>query len=274
MGEIELAFHVSAWPEDEFVMGLAGIATAGFRAMEARANVVPQYEDRVPVFQEMLAQQGVTLAAIETGLRPITPETLEEEVERCANVARFLRANRAEMLVLYPPVRRPDRAGRPGDDAENWKLSCEAINQLGRRTQDLDVRACITPAAGTIAQSKRETERLLENTDPEFVRMCLDASFLSWAGISPSHFGRKHASRIDYLRLQDIRKPRSRKTAPQPPQRAVFGKGYVNMKAVSRLIDALDYNGWITLLCPGPHNNPVEVAGAAHSVARCVFGLA
>ena len=35
MGEVELAFHVSAWPEDEFVSGLAGITEAGFRAMEA-----------------------------------------------------------------------------------------------------------------------------------------------------------------------------------------------------------------------------------------------
>ncbi len=273
MGEIELAFHVSAWPEEEFVMSLAGIADAGFRAMEARTNIVPEYEDRVDVFREMLAQQGVTLAAIEAGLRPITSEILEEEVERCANVARFLRANRAEILVLYPPVRRPDKAGRPGDDAEDWKRSCEAINQVGRRTLDLDVRTCVTPAAGTIAQSRRETERLMENTDPEFVRMCLDASYLYWAGISPSHFGTKHGSRIDYLHLQDIRKPRSRKTAPQPPQPSVFGKGHVKMKAVSKLIDSLDYNGWVTLLCPGRHDNPLKVAGAARSVARDVFGL-
>ena len=84
MGEIELAFHVSAWPDEEFVMALAGIADAGFRAMECRANVVPDYEDRVQVFQEMLLQQNVTLAAIETGLRPVTAEILEEEIERCA----------------------------------------------------------------------------------------------------------------------------------------------------------------------------------------------
>jgi sugar phosphate isomerase/epimerase len=274
MGEIELAFHVSAWPEPEFVMSLAGIAEAGFRAMEVRANVVPQYEDRVPVFQEMLAQQGVTLAAIETWLRPLTPEILEEEVERCANVARFLRANRAEILVLYAPARRADRAGRPGDSANDWKLATDAINQVGRRTLDLDVRTCVTPAAGTIAQSRRETERLLENTDPEFVHMCLDASYLAWAGISPSHFARKHGARIDYVHLQDIHKPRARKRAPQPPQPAVFGKGHVKMKSVSRLIDALDYNGWITLLCPGEHDNPVAVAGAARSLARGVFGLA
>ena len=268
MGEIELACHVSAWPQGEFVMGLAGIAEAGFRAMEARANVVPEYEDRVQVFQEMLAQQGVTLAAIETDLRPITLEILEEEVERCANVARFLRANRAEILVLRPPPRRNE-----GDDADDWKLACEAINQVGRRTLDLDVRTCITPGADTIAESRRETERLLESTDPEFVRMCLDASYLTWAGISPLHFGRKHGSRIDYVHLRDIRKPRTRKTKPQRPQPATFGKGAVKMKTISNLIDALDYNGWITLLCPGRHDTPVAVASGARAVARGVFGL-
>jgi sugar phosphate isomerase/epimerase len=268
MGEIELAFHTSAWPEDEFVMGLAGVADAGFRAMEARANVVPLYEDRVQVFQEMLAQQGVTLAAIETRLRPLAAEILEEEVERCANVARFLRASRSEILVLYPPARRGKTV-----EPEEWKLSVEAVNQVGRRTLDLDVRTCLTPAAGTIAQSRRETERLLENTDPEFVRMCMDVSYLFWAGISPPHFCRKHSSRIDYVHLQDIHKPRTRKTAPQPPQPAVFGKGYVNMKSISKLVDGLGYNGWITLLCPGRHDNPVAVASDARSVARRAFGL-
>jgi sugar phosphate isomerase/epimerase len=269
MGEVELAFHVSAWPRDEFVRSLAGISEAGFRAMEVWADVVPDYEDRVIVFQEMLARQGVTLAAIGTQLRPITLEILEEEIERCANVARFLRANRAELFALEPPPRRPE-----GDDPEDWKLTVDAINQVGRRTLDLDVRTCVVPGAGTVAESRREVERLLQQTEPEFVRLCADLGFLAWAGISAKHFFGKHGSRVDYIQVRDVRKRRPRKGRPQPPVPAVFGKGSVKLSSIEKLVDATGYNGWITIKCPGPHDAPVAVASEARTVARRALGLA
>lgn len=267
MGEVELAFHISAWPEEEFVRGLSGVAEAGFRAIELTSAVVPQYEDRIAVFQEMLARQGVTLAAIEVKLRPITLEVLEEEIERCANVARFLRANRSELLVLYPPEKKGG-----GEDAEDWKLSVEAINQIGKRTLDLDVRTCLHPYAGTIGQTRRELERLLQQTEPEFVRICADAGFLTWIGISIPHFFKKYKDRIDYVHVQDIRKP-SRQKEQKPPRQAVFGRGSVDLAALGRKLEASDYCGWVTVECPGPHQDPVAVAKAAGQVARRVLNL-
>ncbi|MHC4200400.1 MAG: sugar phosphate isomerase/epimerase family protein [Planctomycetota bacterium] len=269
MGEVELAFHASAWPDDEFVQGLAGISRAGFQAMEARANVVPEYEDRVLVFQEMLAQQRVTLAAVETGLRPITLEILEEEVERCANVARFLRANGAELLVLYPPLRRPE-----GDDVEDLKLAFEAVNQVGRRTLDLDVRTCVHPEYGTIAETRREVDRLLSATESEFVRLCADVGFIKWSGMSSSSFFKKYGSRIDYVQFRDIRKREARKGRPQAPRSGVFGRGVVNLKTMAKQIESTGYSGWITLECPGKHDDPVAMAANAREVARDILKLA
>jgi inosose dehydratase len=269
MGEVELAAHASAWPEDEFVRSLSEISDSGFRAMEARASVVPEYEDRVQVFKEMLAQSDVTLAAVETGLRPITLEILEEEVERCANVARFLRANGAELLVLRPPTRRPE-----GDDAEDLKLAFEAVNQVGRRTLDLDVRTCIHPDCGTVAENRREVNRLLENTDPEFVRLCADVGFLAWAGISPASFFESFASRIDYIHFGDVKKPRPRKGRRERLKPATFGRGIVKFQTVSRQIEDMGYSGWITIEMPGLHKNPVRVAEEARETARTALGLA
>ena len=269
MGEVELAAHASAWPAEEFVRSLSEISEAGFRAMEARAGVVPEYEDRVQVFQEMLAQSDVTLAAVETGLRPITLEILEEEVERCANVARFLRANGAELLVLHPPLRRPE-----GDDSEDLKLAFEAVDQVGRRTLDLDVRTCVHPDCGTVAESRREVNRLLENTDPEFVRLCADVGFLAWSGISSASFFKSFASRIDYVQFRDVRKPRPRKGRRQKLRPATFGRGAVRLQTVARQVEAMGYSGWVTIEVPGPHADPVSVASDAREVARKVLGLA
>jgi len=269
MGEVELAAHASAWPAEDFVRSLSEISKAGYRAMEARAGVVPDYEDRVQVFQEMLAQSDVTLAAVETSLRPITLDILEEEVERCANVARFLRGNDAELLVLHPPVRRPE-----GDDPEDLKLAFEAISQVGRRTLDLDVRTCVRPDCGTIAENRREVKRLLENTDPEFVRLCANVGFLSWAGISSASFFKSYASRIDYVQFRDVRKPRPRKGRRETLKPATFGRGAVRLQTVSNQIEAMGYSGWVTIEVPGPHKDAVKAASEAREVARTMLGLA
>jgi len=268
MGEIELSCHISAWPADDFVRGLSGVSEAGFRAMECDADVVPMYEDRVPVFQEMLARQDVTLAAVGTQLRPVTLELLEEEIERCANVARFLKANRSELLVLKPPTKRPE-----GDDAEDWKLAVEAINQIGRRTLDLDVRTCLHPCANSIAEKRTTVDKLLKATESDSVRLCADTGFLAWAGISPTHFFKKYAKRIDYIHFRDVKKPRALKNGPSALQIATYGKGAVKMDAIAKRVEAIDYSGWVTIEYPGPHTDPVEATSVAREHTRRVLNL-
>jgi len=268
MHEVELALHDSAWPDGEFVLSLAGVAAAGYRAIEVRSDVVPLYEDRVHVFQEMLAQQGVTLVAVETRLRPMTLDILEEEVERCANVARFLRANKAEILVLHPPERRSE-----GDEKDDMGLAIEAMSQIGKRTLDLDVRTCVHPEYGTIAESKRTVEKVLALTDARHVRVCADVGFLTAAGMSVLHFLRKYKSRVDYIHLRDIRKPRARKRRPARPEPAQFGKGAVGIEAVAKVIEGIDYSGWVTVEIPGPVDNPVEAALSAREITRRALGL-
>ena len=272
MGEVELALHVSAWPEGEFVRGLSGVAEAGFRSMETLSRIVAEYEDRVAVFQEMLSRQGVTLAAVETQLRPVTQENREEEIERCANVARFLRANRAELFVLKLP---PWPAGSEGgQQSEAWKLAVETINQIGRRTIDLDVRTCILPDASTIAQSKKEVEKLLEETDPEFVRLCADFGFLGWAGISPHRFVKKYAGRIDYVNVRDVKKPKKTMSGPEAPKPSPFGKGVLKLSSLGKLLEAMNYSGWVTVVCPPGEPNPVATCREAGELVRCALGLA
>lgn len=271
MGEIELALHAGAWPEDEFVRALDGAVAAGFRAIEIGEDLVPEYEDRVSVFQEMLSRQNVALAAISTRLRPVTAEVLEEEVERCANVARFLRANRSELLVLYPPPLRASGTYQP----EDWMLAVEAITQIGGRSADLDVRTCLHPEPGTLIGSRREVDKIIELTDVDSIRLCLDTAFLRWAGITPQTFFKRHGSRVDYVHFRDIRKPgRFRAGRPPPlPKLAAFGRGAVNLRDFVKYMDKAKYNGWVTVELPGPLPDPVAAAAAARGVARKALNL-
>ena len=145
---------------------------------------------------------------------------------------------------------------------------------MGRRTFDLDVRTCIHPDYGTIAEKRDELERLLKLTDPEYVHICADVGFLAWAGMASSHFFKKYGSRTDYVHFSDVRKPRSRKGRPQKPKPAVFGNGIVRFRTLARQLESAGYSGWITIDCPGAHEDPVGVARAARTVARDALNLA
>jgi sugar phosphate isomerase/epimerase len=45
------------------------------------------------------------------------------------------------------------------------------------------------------------------------------------------------------------------------------------MTKVVGWMDSIDYSGWVTVECPGPHDEPVAVAGAAREMARRALGL-
>ena len=67
MSDIELACHLAPWGNLGFINALADIEHAGFRGVEATAEIVELYEDRVCVFAEILVQHRLNLVAITAG---------------------------------------------------------------------------------------------------------------------------------------------------------------------------------------------------------------
>ena len=82
MADIELACHTGAWGDDGFIAALADVERAGFKGIETTTGVVEQYEDRVEVFNEILANHHIKLMGITSGGATWPGMSLEEEVER------------------------------------------------------------------------------------------------------------------------------------------------------------------------------------------------
>src|SRR5262249_30934066 len=103
MADIELACHTAPWSDEGFISALSDIERAGFKNIETTTGVVVQFEDRVDVFSEILAQHHMSLVGI-TSQGGVWPGmSLEEEVERSLNVVRFLKSADAKFLTLIPP---------------------------------------------------------------------------------------------------------------------------------------------------------------------------
>jgi len=108
MSDTELACDATPWGVAGFVNALTDIRRAGFTGVEAGVELVPAFEDRVHILQEMLESEGLTLVTIRTQVRLLSAGSAEEESERCLNVARFLSGMSGKLLVVTPPPYDPD----------------------------------------------------------------------------------------------------------------------------------------------------------------------
>ena len=104
MGDIQLACHTASWGSDNLIRAVGDISQSGYQGLEATPEIVDAFEDRPSVLQEILSQNSLSLVAISSPLAPINTMSLEEEIERNVNHARFLQMMGAKYLVIYAPT--------------------------------------------------------------------------------------------------------------------------------------------------------------------------
>jgi inosose dehydratase len=275
MSDIELACHVAPWGTAGFITGLADVEAAGYRGLEMTAELVEQYEDRVGVFTEILAQHHLTLIAITAGGATWPGMNLDEEVERNLNVARFLKAAGARCLTLYPPRPNPDH---PIEDDLDLMPAATAYGEIARRTLELEVFTCLHPDSGTCVDSAKTLSKFIQMADPEALKLCVDSGFLAEAGIGAASFLKEHRKRLGLVHLRDLkfRESRARKSGGGKHGKAVpqattveLGKGQVDLPGFVNALLAVEYLGWATVeLDAADRRRLGDAAQACHTYAE------
>ncbi len=65
---------------------------------------------------------------------------------------------------------------------------------------------------GTVVQNADEVERMMDNTDPEYVSLLFDTGHFAYCGEDPLEMVKKYADRIKHVHLKDIRKRHGRES--------------------------------------------------------------
>jgi inosose dehydratase len=97
---------------------------------------------------------------------------------------------------------------RPTLNEGQWFLLTELLNQAGKYSKDQGMQLSYHPHVGTCVMTVKETERLLDNTNPEYVGLCLDTAHLRFGGASPEDvvdLATKYATRITHVHLKNVR---------------------------------------------------------------------
>jgi inosose dehydratase len=148
-------------------------------------------------------------------------------------------------------------AGRPESRAattlssDDMRRAAERVELAARRALDRGVVATFHPHTATYVESAGEVAALLEATDPDVVKLCVDTGHAIVGGGDPAELVRATRDRIAHLHLKDVdpavlaRVRSGELTAEQAWEQGLFcpfGEGAVDFAAV--LAELEGYEGW------------------------------
>lgn len=151
---------------------------------------------------------------------------------------------------------RVEQTVKAGMATDEWESLVHGLHQAATRCADLGLELCVHPHAGSYIEHPSEIERLLEQTDPNLVKICFDSGHIAFGGGDPLAIAGQHAGRIGIVHLKDIDMERlhsgvaAGKNYVQLAQEDSFtalGEGSLDLKTIVGTLQRNGYDGWIVV---------------------------
>jgi len=188
---------------------LKDCADAGYRGIEL--GPIGFMPENPAILGEALAENALELIG-GVVFRPFhDPAAWDEILDAAHRTCKALVAHGARHLVLIDSIspRRAPTAGR-ADAAEQmapaeWAAFRDRIAEVARLGADeYGLTVGIHAHAAGFIDFEPELERLLDEVDPDILKICFDTGHHSYAGFDPVAFMRRHIGRISYMHFKDI----------------------------------------------------------------------
>jgi inosose dehydratase len=236
------------------------VAEAGYDGLElGPRGYLP---DRPEELSAELSKRHLALSAANM-MKPLDDRATTDELVRDAELTCDLAgALGASHYVIIDGITldRERTAGRSADAARlegaAWRTLVDTVGRLAEVAAARGLVAAYHPHAGTRVEFRDEVERLLDETDPSMVRLCVDTGHSTYAGMDPVELCRAHADRLSYVHLKDVSLPVLEKARSDEAgfweayRRGVFcvlGRGSVDFADLRRYVEELGYDGWLTV---------------------------
>ncbi|MEU5835741.1 sugar phosphate isomerase/epimerase [Streptomyces diacarni] len=184
------------------------VAEAGYEWIELGPHgYLPTEPD---VLREETARRGLRVSAgtVFTSLHH-GPAVWDATWAHVAQVAALARAMDATHLVVIPSFWRDDKTARELEPreltAEQWRHQATGMERLARQVREeygLDI--VVHPHADTHIDTEENVTRLLDATDRDLVRLCLDTGHYAYCGGDSVKLIRTYGERIGYLHLKQV----------------------------------------------------------------------
>lgn len=169
------------------------------------------------------------------------------------------------------------------NDSE-WDLLTSGLNKLGAVAKEYGIMLTYHHHMGTVVQTSKEIDRLMNNTDADGVKLLFDSGHLAYCGEDYLAVLNKHIERIKHVHLKDIR-PDVIECVKQNGKSFLYGvragtftvpgDGVVDFNSIFEILSNNNYEGWLIVEAEQDPSiaNPLEYALKARKFIKKTSGL-
>lgn len=275
--------------ENTFEQCISEMALAGFTGCEV-GNKFPRNTD---VLKKALNLRGLRICN-QWNSYELTTKSLQDNISSFTALLDFLQTMDAKVIgggeTGNSCQGKKDVAVSEGkgmlNSKEEWKKFTNGLNELGKIARDRGLKLAFHHHMGTCIQTKEETERMLNETDPENVWLNYDCGHFYFAGEDPVACLKQFISRTAHIHLKDIRPDilkkvqENRMSFLDAVKDGVFTvpgdkEGCIDFPALFEVIKASDYQGWMVVEAEQDpaKANPLEYAKIARAYISQLAGI-
>ena len=294
--KVKLGIAPIAWTNDDmpdlgkentFEQCVSEMALAGFTGSE----VGNKYPKDPEVLKKALELRGVEICNQWFSSFLITKPFEEVEKEFRAQLA-FLKAMGAKVIgaseqsySVQGQMDTPVFGHKYEMNDEEWDTFCTGMNKLGKiAKEEYGIALTFHDHMGTVVQSLAEVDRMMENTDPEYVSLLFDTGHFTYCGEDPLEVVKKYVHRIKHVHLKDIRpevveqvkkENMSFLAGVRAGAFTIPGDGCINYDPIFKVLEDAGYEGYMVVEAEQDpaKANPLEYAIRARKFIAEKTGL-
>ena len=266
--KVKLGIAPIAWTNDDmpdlgkentFEQCVSEMALAGFTGSE----VGNKYPKDPEVLKKALELRGVEICNQWFSSFLITKPFEEVEKEFRAQLT-FLKAMGAKVIgaseqshSVQGQMDTPVFGHKYEMNDEEWDTFCTGMNKLGKiAKEEYGIALTFHHHMGTVVQSLAEVDRMMENTDPEYVSLLFDTGHFTYCGEDPLEVVKKYVHRIKHVHLKDIRpevveqvkkENMSFLAGVRAGAFTIPGDGCINYDPIFKVLEEAGYEGYMVV---------------------------
>jgi inosose dehydratase len=261
-----VGYATISWPRNQFEQALDTIAALHYRGAQLLGWVADDYAgSKQSELREKLHSLQIAPVALSCWGVTLNPENLGPISSKFAMYVQFQRG----LNGLYLQV---TDGGRPNQkySPDQIKALGDRMNDLGKIARDSGLQLGYHPHFGTLGETRQGLGRVLEATDPSYVKLIADVAHISLGGADPAEVIRTYRDRLLFLHFKDVRKDIATMAAQNRDQvRSAkyhfceIGTGSVDFPAILAAMRDARFTGWVIVELDAyepPPGGPAEAA--------------
>lgn len=247
---IQVGYAAIAWGGDDS-QAITDLSSLGYPGIQIRANAVKEFPDP-HTLKDLLDQHQLKLAAFSSGDVLIDPsQEAANQAMHEAN-AKYVSAVGGTFLQVIGTFSHNNMTFSD----EDYKRQAMLLTEVSKRVSVYGVKTGLHNHMGSIAQSPEQLERIMDASDPKYVKLLLDTGHYKQGGGDPAAAVKKYKDRLICLHLKDV-KPSSLSSGYEFTE---LGHGTVDFPAVIAALHSIRFQGWVIVELDGKRTGSVPTA--------------